>query len=246
MVQLFGDDTAARNQPAHLPRRAGSARPVAPPWSPADASRPIPRARRGARRLWPWLRTGQGNRPTRAPELGSPHAQTLRHRRAGVSKLWGPPAPDRHHPRSCRHSGDPRSPGPLPVGAESGPRPTRAHRRGALNSSVRGAADAVVPSVPAQRHGARSALVRLAHLPLDRDAVLWRSAEPGLSARVEALVCAVPTARGAGGESAQLTSSSRGPRGSRRGDRLPVSFVLPMLTTPQPRAGRQKRTEISS
>jgi hypothetical protein len=42
---------SARNQPAHLPRRAGSARPVAPAaWSPTDTSRPIPRARRGARR----------------------------------------------------------------------------------------------------------------------------------------------------------------------------------------------------
>jgi hypothetical protein len=136
-------------------------------WSPTDAlSRPreLVGERGGS-----GPGSGRGRETDRAAllALGGPHAPGLRHRRAGVSKLWGPSAPDRHHPPhppSRRHPGDPRSPGPLPLRAESRPRPTRAQRRRALISSVRGAADAVVP---ARRHETPSAVARPVRLPLD-------------------------------------------------------------------------------
>ena len=56
---------------------------------------------------------------------------------APLSPLWQPHAPDRHRPRSSRHSADPRSPGPRVLGAEPRPRPARVQRR-ALSPLARG------------------------------------------------------------------------------------------------------------
>jgi hypothetical protein len=76
--------------------------------------------------------------------------------------VWRPPAADRHHPRSRGHPGDPGSPRPLSVGAESRPRATRVHRRRALIALRRGGA--AVSSNPVPHDGANQPPIRLAHL----------------------------------------------------------------------------------
>ena|SRR5215471_14471270 len=84
----------------------------------------------------------------RAWDLGGSHAPGLRHRRAGVSPVWGPAALDRHAARSRRHPEDPRAPRPLLFGTESWPGPSRARRRLMLIESAWGAARAGVSSSP--------------------------------------------------------------------------------------------------
>jgi hypothetical protein len=82
----------------------------------------------------------------------------VRDRCAGLSPLWRPPAPDRDPSRSGGHSTHPRSPGPLPLGAEPRPRPTRAHHRRALSWPAQGLEAAATPSdrAPALRDAIRS------------------------------------------------------------------------------------------
>jgi hypothetical protein len=62
-----------------------------------------------------------GTNQAALPDLGGSHAPGVRHRRASVSPLRGPAAPDRHVARSRGHPEDPRAPRALPLGQSPGP-----------------------------------------------------------------------------------------------------------------------------
>ena len=132
------------NQPAHLPWRVGSARPVARAsgrlWAGGARAHGLDGAagRRSGRH-------GGEDRQSAGLELGGPDAPGVRRRRAGVCPVWRPLTADRHAARSRGHPEDPRAPSPLALGA-SPASPTRVRRRRVLIVSVKGAADAVVSS----------------------------------------------------------------------------------------------------
>jgi len=93
-----GDDAAARNEPAHLPWRVGSPRPLALPSSRLWTARARAHGLDGAAgRRSGWHR-GE-DRQSACLELGGPDAPGVRHRRVGVCPLWRPPTADRHAAR---------------------------------------------------------------------------------------------------------------------------------------------------
>src|SRR5262249_21558655 len=137
-----GDDAATGNQLTHLPRGVGPTRPV--------AGARVREVGAGAHGLDGAAGRRSGRKrseghPARL-DLGGSHAPGLRHRRAGVSPVWGPAALDRHAARSRRHPEDPRAPRPLLFGTESWPGPSRARRRRILIESALGPAGAGLSS----------------------------------------------------------------------------------------------------
>ncbi len=126
------DDAPARNKLAHLPWRVGPARTLA-----RASGRVRTRAARAHGGAGPGPGRGAGTIQAARLDLGGSHAPGLRHRRAGVSQLWGSLTPDHHPPRSRGHSEDPRAPRPLALKAESGPSPSRVRRREASFGLIR-------------------------------------------------------------------------------------------------------------
>jgi hypothetical protein len=99
-----GPDTAPWDQSDHLPRRAGSAFPLAGAGGRVSGRRRWGRGRRRVR----WGCAKQGGRGEAAAlDVGSFDAAGVRPGRPGMPALCGPPAPDRHRGGARRRAQDP-------------------------------------------------------------------------------------------------------------------------------------------